>query len=231
MRRPALTVLLALAAGASLVSCGSSGRELRQPVDGAVSPTRPTSTTVAPLSLGGSIAVPFTLTSTAFADGDTIPADHSCKGPSPELHWSGVPAGTTELALVVVDETDDGFVHWLVTGIAPSIAAVAEGQAPPGAVQHANSAGGIGWYGPCREVNGDPPHVYSFTLMALPGPSNIAAATPATDAVAALDTQVNETGSATAVLTGTFGGDSPDTSPGSGVSPTLGTAPGTTRRR
>ena len=230
MRRPVVPVLLALMLGASLAACGSSGRDLRQPVDGAVSPTRNVTTTVATTAFGGTLISPLVLTSPAFANGDEIPADYSCKGPSPALQWSGVPAGTKELALIVVDESDDGFVHWLITGIAPSPGAIAKGETPPGAVLHANSAGGLGWYGPCP--TGNIAHMYSFRLIALKQASAIAASTPAKDAVIALTSMVQTAGTE-AILTGRFGGET--TSPGSGVSPTLGagdgTAPGTTRKR
>jgi phosphatidylethanolamine-binding protein (PEBP) family uncharacterized protein len=230
MRRPAVPVLLAALLGLSIVACGSSGRDLRLPEEGAVSPTRAVSTTVVPTSFGGTTLSPLTLTSTAFANGEAIPADFSCKGPSPSLQWSGVPAGTKELAIVVVDESDGGFVHWLLTGIAPTSGAVAKGQVPPGAVQHANSAGGLGWYGPCP--TGSLPHTYTFTLMALASASAVSPSTPAKDAVAALQEQARTTGGSEAVLTGTFGGDTGGTSPGSGVAPTLGGtgATSTTRR-
>jgi phosphatidylethanolamine-binding protein (PEBP) family uncharacterized protein len=225
MRRPGLSILLAVLVASSVAACGSSGRDLRQPVDGAVSPTRPTSTTVAP---AGSLLSLMKLTSTAFVDGGAIPAGNSCQGPSPALQWTGVAAGTKELVLGVYD-LSDGFLHWLVTGISPTVGGVAEGAVPAGAVQRVNGSGGSGWFGPCPQD--DLPHTYTFVLVALPQAGLYDVSTPASGAVAALSDLLKTAGASQAVLTGTFGGDSSITSPGSGVAPTLGTAPGTTRRR
>src|SRR4051812_6612233 len=59
----------------------------------------------------------FALTSPAFADGAEIPQQYGCRGTdvSPELDWSGAPAGTQELVLIAVDADANGFLHWLLT--------------------------------------------------------------------------------------------------------------------
>jgi Raf kinase inhibitor-like YbhB/YbcL family protein len=110
---------------------------------------------------------PFTLTSDAFAEGGAIPTDYSCEGTdiSPALAWTGTPAGTAELVLVVDDPDAGGFVHWIAlidgaeVGLPRGISPTA--QTPQ---QGTNSFGEVGWSGPC------PPsgtHHYRFTLTAI----------------------------------------------------------------
>jgi hypothetical protein len=71
------------------------------------------------------------LTSKAFHDGDEIPMKYTVDGLdiSPPLTWSGIPAGTHSLALVVEDpdEPDPAapatvpWVHWVVSDLPPSL--------------------------------------------------------------------------------------------------------------
>src|SRR5690348_10683860 len=79
---------------------------------------------------GGSKAAPaapakIVLRSSAFAPGATIPARYTCAsvGLSPPLRWSGVPAKTRELALLVEDPDAPGgtFVHWVLFHLAPGL--------------------------------------------------------------------------------------------------------------
>jgi Raf kinase inhibitor-like YbhB/YbcL family protein len=112
---------------------------------------------------------PITVSSAAFAAGGVIPRRFTCAGEdvSPPLRWSGVPAGTAEVALVVDDPDAPGgtYVHWLVAGLDPGRGRLAEGQVPAGARQLANSAGKAAWTGPCPP--GGPAHHYRFTVYAL----------------------------------------------------------------
>jgi Raf kinase inhibitor-like YbhB/YbcL family protein len=110
-----------------------------------------------------------TVSSAAFAAGGVIPRRYSCAGQdvSPPLAWSGVPAGTAEVALVVDDpDAPRGtFVHWVVTGLDPDLGRLAEGRVPAGARQLPNSAGKAAWSGPCPP--GGAAHHYRFTVYAL----------------------------------------------------------------
>ena len=110
-----------------------------------------------------------TVTSPAFAAGATIPKRFTCQGEnvSPPLAWSGVAAGTAEVALVVDDpDAPRGtFVHWVVVGLDPARAKLAEGAVPPGARQLPNSGGSAAYTGPCPP--GGPAHHYRFTVYAL----------------------------------------------------------------
>jgi Raf kinase inhibitor-like YbhB/YbcL family protein len=128
--------------------------------------------------------MPFTLSSTAFANGGAIPPRYTCDGRdvSPALAWSGAPDGTVTLALIVDDPDARGFVHW----VAFDLAGAPDGHLPegssssPGAPrQGTNGFGRIGYGGPC------PPsgtHRYDFTLYALDVPLGLGGA-PRADAV------------------------------------------------
>ena len=96
-----------------------------------------------------------------------IDARFTCDGDdvSPPLSWTGAPAGTVELALLVTDDDADGFVHWAVAGIAPASGRCVEGAGPPGAVAGAERLRRAGWSGPCPPAGS--PHTYRFTLYAL----------------------------------------------------------------
>ncbi len=110
------------------------------------------------------------LRSPAFNDHAPIPPrfskDHG--NVSPPLEWSGVPDGAVELALVCEDPDAPGrtFVHWVLSGLDPSLTGLAEGEVPAGAVQGSNDYGETGYGGPQPPV-GDPAHRYFFRLYAL----------------------------------------------------------------
>jgi phosphatidylethanolamine-binding protein (PEBP) family uncharacterized protein len=175
-----------------------------------VSPTRST----AAVNATG----PFMLTSDAFTDGGPIPATYSCQGPSPELTWSGArPVGTTELALVMIDTSLDGFVHWLVAGIGAAESTSPQGGTPPNVAQLPNSGGSEGYLGPCPPAGET--HTYQFELLALGAPAALPIDTPGKDAYAQLQGKVV----GRAVLTGTFtgeGGAAPTTTAGRPASTT-----------
>lgn len=103
----------------------------------------------------------------AWRDGAEISPRHTCEGAdvSPALTWTGVPDGTLEVAITVIDEQAAGFVHWVVTGIDPAAVSMLEGELPPGAIEHGNGFGGTGWAGPCPPEGAA--HTYRFTVHAL----------------------------------------------------------------
>jgi Raf kinase inhibitor-like YbhB/YbcL family protein len=109
------------------------------------------------------------LSSPAFASGAAIPKRYACPhNLSLPLRWSGVPAGTRELALEMIDVNAPGgaFVHWALAGISPSAHAIATGDAVPlRAVAARNSFGHVGYGGPCPPPG--KPHRYVITLLAL----------------------------------------------------------------
>jgi hypothetical protein len=135
----------------------------------------------APAACGGDdddVPVPeapmtITLRSPSFADGDTIPRVYTCDGDdvSPPLEWSGVPAATTELAVIVEDPDAPGgtFVHWVLWGLDAGLSGLGQGDMPAGAREGRNDFGRAGWGGPCPPRGSDP-HRYVFTLLALSDP-------------------------------------------------------------
>jgi Raf kinase inhibitor-like YbhB/YbcL family protein len=108
-----------------------------------------------------------TISSSAFSDGQSIPAKYTCDGSdtSPPLAFASIPAGAKSLALVVDDPDAPGgtFDHWIVWNIPLNTTTVAEGQSPKG-VAGRNGFGKDRYGGPC------PPggeHRYFFKLYAL----------------------------------------------------------------
>ncbi len=113
------------------------------------------------------------LTSTAFENGTSIPAQYTCKGEdiSPPLSWVNPPEGTKSFALIA-DDPDapmGTWVHWVYYNIPPQVHLLPENlqpvhTPPPGGVQGITSFGTRGYGGPC------PPsgtHRYFFKLYAL----------------------------------------------------------------
>ena len=66
------------------------------------------------------------------------------------------------------------FVHWTVYEIGAAVSTMAQGKAPPGAVQGENSFDKSGYGGPCPP-KGDAAHRYQFGLYALSGSSGLKA--------------------------------------------------------
>ncbi|MGX1881511.1 YbhB/YbcL family Raf kinase inhibitor-like protein [Streptomyces sp. NPDC055287] len=130
------------------------------------------------------------LKSSAFNDGATVPRHYAKDGDdvSPELTWSGVPEGTSELLLLCEDpDAPSGtFVHWLVTGIDPASRGVEAGQTPQGGHARMNGFGETGWGGPLPPP-GDKAHRYFFRVYALPEPVALADEASADDVHAAVD--------------------------------------------
>ncbi len=162
-----------LAALVLLAGCNDDGRVLRAPIAGAAAPaTTPTTSPTDPAVVGdtGTMIV----TSSAFADRDPIPAKFTCDGAalSPPLAWTGLPAGTVEMAITVADPDANGFVHWIVGGLAPGLTGLPQGALPAGLVQTRNSASSVGWTPPCPPA-GAKAHRYVFTLYALDGPPGV----------------------------------------------------------
>lgn len=113
------------------------------------------------------------MTSPAFAAGESIPQEYTCDGDntSPALQWEQPPAGTQSLALIVDDpDAPSGtFVHWVYYNLPPTARGLPENvpadeNPPTGGTQGKNGAGTTGYTGPC------PPsgtHRYFFHLYAL----------------------------------------------------------------
>lgn len=114
----------------------------------------------------------FTLTSTDFKDGDTLPdAQVQAKGnTSPHLAWSGAPEGTRSFAITCYDPdapTGSGFWHWTVANIPADVTEIpAGGPVPAGAVEGRTDYGEPG-FGGAAPPPGHGPHRYIFTVFAV----------------------------------------------------------------
>jgi Raf kinase inhibitor-like YbhB/YbcL family protein len=113
------------------------------------------------------------LKSSAFADGQALPAEFTCDGAdqSPPLEWSEPPSGTKSFALVVDDpDAPSGtFRHWGAFNI-PAVArelAPGAGNQDEGLMAQARNDFGKPGYGGACPPPGHGPHHYRFKLMAL----------------------------------------------------------------
>ncbi|MCH7574406.1 MAG: YbhB/YbcL family Raf kinase inhibitor-like protein [Candidatus Marinimicrobia bacterium] len=113
------------------------------------------------------------ITSNAFTEGGNIPARFTCDGDdiSPELAWSGLPAGTRTLILICDDPDAPGgtWDHWVMFNIPAAVAGLPEDAkrqevSGQGSVEGTNSWGKTGYGGPCPPAG---THRYYFKLYAL----------------------------------------------------------------
>lgn len=116
----------------------------------------------------------FSLSSTKFKNGETIPVEHTCDGRdvSPQLSWSDPPEGTVAFALIM-DDPDAPFgvfTHWVMFNLPGASRALPEGVPRQGVlsgggIQGLNDFGKLGYGGPCPPPG--KPHTYWFRLHAL----------------------------------------------------------------
>lgn len=121
-------------------------------------------------------AMAFTLTSSAFKNGESIPAKYTCKGEniSPPLNWTGIPANTQSFALIIADpDAPVGtWYHWVLYNIPGTTDSLAENvqKLPSGTLSGKSSYNDTQYKGPC------PPsgqHRYFFNLYALDAQLNL----------------------------------------------------------
>jgi Raf kinase inhibitor-like YbhB/YbcL family protein len=107
------------------------------------------------------------ISSAAFIQG-ALAQQYTCHGAkvNPPLTWSGAPAGTKSIALIVDDSSAPitPYIYWLVFDINPGATDIQEGSLPTGARQAQNSKGTANYYAPCP---GSHVHSYRFTVYAL----------------------------------------------------------------
>ena len=119
----------------------------------------------------------FALHSGSFMPDGLLPSRLPCEGQnvSPQLSWTGLPANTKSLALIVDDpDAPDPaaprmtWVHWVLYNLPPGATVLAEGVAvkdlPPGTRQGLNDWQRTGYGGPCPPVG---KHRYIHKLFAL----------------------------------------------------------------
>lgn len=117
----------------------------------------------------------FTIQSEAFPHEGEIPRKYTCDGQdlSPPLTWSGVPAGTKSLVLIVDDpDAPDPaapkmtWVHWVLYNLPPDSTGLPEAvlHLPPGTKEGINDWKRTGYGGPCPPIGR---HRYFHKLYAL----------------------------------------------------------------
>jgi Raf kinase inhibitor-like YbhB/YbcL family protein len=117
------------------------------------------------------------LSAPAFGPGQPIPPAYTCEGAdrSPELRWTGVPAGARALALIVDDPDSPDpkaprrtWVHWVMYNLPAGDGGLPEGVAEPdlpaGTRVGLNDWRRTGYGGPCPPIGR---HRYFFKLYAL----------------------------------------------------------------
>jgi len=128
---------------------------------------------------------PFELTSSALAEGETIPLTYECGPPlvadgpgdnvSPPLTWTAGPPGTQSYAIVMRDTDAGDLVHWVIYDIPATVTSLPEDipnvyavTDPSGAKQAELQGAAHGYFGPCspNSVN-----TYQWTVHALDVPT------------------------------------------------------------
>ncbi|MCB5280408.1 MULTISPECIES: YbhB/YbcL family Raf kinase inhibitor-like protein [unclassified Arthrobacter] len=125
----------------------------------------------------------FEVSSESFEDGGTLPPAQRSglmgaggTDESPQLSWSGAPAGTKSFAVTVYDPdapTASGFWHWAVLNIRADVSSLPAGAGsrdgaalPAGALQLRNDAGFAGYIG-AAPPKGHGPHRYLIVVHAV----------------------------------------------------------------
>jgi Raf kinase inhibitor-like YbhB/YbcL family protein len=162
------------------------------------------------------VAADFSIGSKDVAPGKTVAPDFifsgfGCTGRnvSPELHWSGAPAGTQSLALTIYDPdapTGSGWWHWFILNLPATTTSLAQGagtadgaKLPAGSQQIRTDFGAKGYGGPCPPA-GDKPHRYIVTVHALKTPK-LDVPADATAALAGFMVNANAIGKASFTFT------------------------------
>ncbi|MBI2755798.1 MAG: YbhB/YbcL family Raf kinase inhibitor-like protein [Chloroflexi bacterium] len=121
----------------------------------------------------------FSVASRLFDDDQPMPMStvHTWAGggnTSPDLSWSGAPAGTQSFAVSMYDPdapTTVGFVHWVLFNLPPSVTSLEAGAGAAGKNPSDSVLGYTDWgnseYGGPLPPPGDPPHHYQITVYAL----------------------------------------------------------------
>lgn len=148
-----------------------------------------------------------TVSSTAFEHHGMVPLAYSAYGDNtvPSISWSGLPAGTQQLALVMDDPiapTPQPFVHWVAYNIPADAAGLPEGltreaevnvDGLEGMINGVNGLRQTGYFGPRPPKDGKL-HAYHFRIYALDSELDLAAGLNKAELLEAIDGHVLATG-------------------------------------
>jgi len=139
------------------------------------------------------------LRSTAFEDGEMIPAEHTCDGDdvSPPLTWMGAPQDTQSLVVIFedIDSVKGVWSHWLLYDVPPDVNTLSA-EIPPartlpwGGVQGRNDFDAIGYGGPCPSDGKT--HRYVVHVYALDQELGLASGARRAEALATMEGHVVE---------------------------------------
>jgi len=159
MRAGAAAIATTIAIGGA-IGCGGSASV-------ASTPTAPATTSATPATP----AATMTLTSSAGADGGTLPADYTCDGTSasPPLAWTGAPTGTKEFVLLMTTLPGDGTTkwNWIMYNIPATTSALERNTAGIGRFGVGSDGPSAAYQPPCSLGPGL--KLYTFTIYALSG--------------------------------------------------------------
>ena len=148
------------------------------------------------LATTGSLMAPpnaqkkMSLSSSAFKDGHPIPVDYTCDGKniSPPLAWSGAPADTQSLLLIVDDPDAPAGVwtHWILFNLTTDTSDLPEDfvKSPSTAKPGTNDFKKTGYGGPCPPAG--KAHRYFFRIFALDTTLNLSPGATRKDVDAAM---------------------------------------------
>ncbi|RYX86751.1 YbhB/YbcL family Raf kinase inhibitor-like protein [bacterium] len=115
------------------------------------------------------------VTSSTFSNGGTIPTSSTAYGNniSPDLRWTGAPAGTKSVVLIMDDpiaRSPKPANHWLIANISPTATSLPKGIKPnamvAGGMQGGNLLGQTAYFGPKPPADGLD-HMYHYQVFAL----------------------------------------------------------------
>ncbi|BCJ38821.1 UPF0098 protein [Actinocatenispora thailandica] len=125
----------------------------------------------------------FSVSSTDIADGQVLPQAHvedAAGSVSPQLSWTGAPAGTRSYAVTCFDPdapTGSGFWHWVLFDIPADVTELPTGAGSgdftglPAGAKHGRNDYGQSAFGGAAPPPGHGPHRYIFAVHALDVPT------------------------------------------------------------
>ncbi len=219
MVRP-LTITAAFVAILVLAGCSSAAPASPASSDSPDGSEAPSAPREEVYMLQQAVDMTMEVSSASIKETGALHPDYTCEGAdySPHLSWSGLPAETQSVAVVVQDlDADEGiFAHWVLWGISPDVSEVsadsfALGSLPAGAVQGNNDFEILGWKGPCPpprflgyghgasdESTGVLRHHHNFVVYALDMTPSLAAGATRNDLLRAIEGHVLTAGEVTA---------------------------------